>query len=697
MKKTFVLFSLLALSIFLFSTCSDDKNSPNEPTVGDGSIGSLSLSIDEVIVNSLATIQVKLSVPSDVEIQDSLVKLVKVDNSNNSIELGFLADNGNLSAFGDEIIGDNIFSGLIYINESTAGTIDLMAMALATSPSGPINGVSEKVKLNVYSDLTSEEFSDVVNTQENATNKIDEFLAGSVSNIESAINQTVQWLQGQPQVASVESNGSTSLIIKYKSGLEGGMIISLENESGEIETKGGIQIDGRRNNQSIPINNQTVGENLYYPQNVTSTFKYSDLDDKLIGNRNVFIYAPFEADFGVDMRPTIEAIIAKSDFEFSITKYINQEANISALKNMVNYGLIIFDTHGEGGKYIATGEIADTNLAVYKDSYKALLKANKLSIWENMSISTVGKVKTRASIYAVSDKFIRDLFGFPNSVIFNGSCESSMTTDLSDEFLLSGAKAYYGFDKVVNTVFCAQVADSIVKRLTVDLKNTAEAFTAGQKDPVTPYAEFLYEDFINPVHYPSELINGDFEFGKLDGWTKEGDGRVISKLVTQSPTGGSYMGIISTGLGFTTSTGKIFQSFRVENSQSTLTVKWNFLSEEFLEWINSSYQDFFKIVIKKKDGTEVELLSKSIDLIAADFGAQEFKEEEGEVPQPGNLISVSPSIVFDQGDVYMTGWQTSTFDLTPYKDSIITLILKATDVGDSRFDTAILLDDISIN
>ena len=90
-------------------------------------------------------------------------------------------------------------------------------------------------------------------------------------------------------------------------------------------------------------------------------------------------------------------------------------------------------------------------------------------------------------------------------------------------------------------------------------------------------------------------------------------------------------------------------------------------------------------------------MSKSIDLIAADFGAQEFKEEEGEVPQPGNLISVSPSIVFDQGDVYMTGWQTSTFDLTPYKDSIITLILKATDVGDSRFDTAILLDDISIN
>lgn len=157
----------------------------------------------------------------------------------------------------------------------------------------------------------------------------------------------------------------------------------------------------------------------------------------------------------------------------------------------------------------------------------------------------------------MSDKFIRDLFGFPNSVIFNGSCESSKTTALSDEFLLAGAKAYYGFDKIVKTKFCAEMADSIVKRLTVDLKNTEEAFTSGQKDPKPPYfAEFMYDDFINPVHYPSELINGDFEFGKIDGWTKEGDGRVISKLVTQVPTGGSYMGIISTGLGFTTSTRK---------------------------------------------------------------------------------------------------------------------------------------------
>ena len=132
----------------------------------------------------------------------------------------------------------------------------------------------------------------------------------------------------------------------------------------------------------------------------------------------------------------------------------------------------------------------------------------------------------------------------------------------------------------------------------------------------------------NDVYYPDDLINGDFEFGKIDGWTRDGDGRVISKLGTVNPTQPNFMGIISTGLGYTEATGSIFQTFTVRENQTTIKVKWNFLSEEFLEDINSTYQDFFKIVIRKSDGSEDVLYSKTIDNIAADFGAQEFNGNE---------------------------------------------------------------------
>jgi hypothetical protein len=174
------------------------------------------------------------------------------------------------------------------------------------------------------------------------------------------------------------------------------------------------------------------------------------------------------------------------------------------------------------------------------------------------------------------------------------------------------------------------------------------------------------------------------------GWTKTGDGRVISQLDYLSPTGGSYMGIISTGLGFTTTTGRISQTFTVDKTQTELTIHWNFLSEEFLEYIGSAYQDYFKVVIKTSDGVENVLMDKTIDGIAEEFGAS--------YPPPvaGNLISVSPEIVFDQGDVYMTDWQTSTFDVSAYQGKRITLILTANDIGDSFYDTAILLDDIAI-
>jgi hypothetical protein len=180
------------------------------------------------------------------------------------------------------------------------------------------------------------------------------------------------------------------------------------------------------------------------------------------------------------------------------------------------------------------------------------------------------------------------------------------------------------------------------------------------------------------------------------GWTKSGDGRVISRLGFINPTNESYMGIISTGLGFTTLMGDLSQSFTVPANANEISLKWNFLSEEFLEFIGSRFQDRFQVVMVSEDFGEEILLNKSIDVIAAEFGAS---KPTTEIPEgiPGDLISVSPDIVFDKGGVFMTGWQSSSFNISKYRGKCVTLILRCTDVGDSIYDTAILLDDIKIN
>ena len=555
MKKIFFPFLVILLTTFLisFQGCKKDESSPITPTTGASSIGTLSFSPTGIIVGNPTQVTVRLTVPASVKLQDSSVKLIKLDNDSKPAgDVGFLYDNGKLPN-GDEIAGDNIFSGIFTLTGTITGELKLRADAKVVSGNQSSDASTSVASLSVFSELTTSQFNDVVATQSNAADKVSQFLAGNTQNMPTAISQTIDWLKTQPAVESAESNGSTSIRIKYKSGLYGGMIVSVEDASGNVYTKGGfIQDDNRNKTKSLPLSKQTTG-NYFTPSRTFSKIAKvnADLDPKVIGNRNVLIYAPFESYFPVDMRPTLVNILNSTDFEFDITTYIDQAATVAVLENMTSYGLVIFDTHGSGGIEFGTGEIVDTNAAVYKNKYQAMLKEGKLAIWKNVTISITGGVKNKKDLYAIRAPFISGLAGkFPNSVIFNGSCESTIAPDLGNAFIGKGAKTYYGFNKVVNVTFCAQAADSAVKRLAKDLKNTGEAFIGGS-DPESPNAVYEIKGE-NDIHYPDDLINGDFEFGKIDGWTKVGDGRVISQLATVNPTGGSYMGIISTGLGYTT-------------------------------------------------------------------------------------------------------------------------------------------------
>ena len=693
-KNSLLLMGIMFISFLIFCVGCKKSDNPTQPPVTASSIGQLTINPNAILANTSTSVTIHLTVPATIKLVDSTVKVIKLDASGapTTDTIGALYDSGKLTD-GDDIKGDNVYSGIFNLTVPAAGQLKIRAIAqVKQGTSSP--GNSDQTIVSVLTDVTSKDLVDLATTQDNGTSKLDSLLAGNQDNLPTAMTKLKTWLQTQSTVESVESDGGTSVRIKYKSGLYGAIVVSLADANGSVITKGGYISDPPRNKSAkIPAYKQTTGK-YFAGTNIRKTVHTDgSLNPQIIGNRNVLIYAPFDIYFAPNtMSPTITTILNNSGFDFAITSYSNSDANISVLNNLTDYGLVIIDSHGSGGKEFGTGEIVDTNAAVYKDKYKAMLKAGKLAIWKNITISVTGKVANKQDVYAIRAPFISDLANtFPNSVIFNGSCESTINADLGNAFLGKGAKVYYGFSKVVHAGFCSKMADTVVKRLAKDLKTSDEAFMTGQSDPGEPNA--VYQKIVkgtDVVHYPDSLINGDFEYGKITGWTKTGDGRVISQLGSVGPTGGSYMGIISTGLGFTTATGRISQTFTIDKAQTTLKIHWNFLSEEFLEYIGSQFQDYYKVVIKTSDGVEHILMSKTIDQIAADFGAS------NPPPVAGNLISVSPGIVFDRGGVYMTDWQTSTFDVTPYQGKRVTLILAAGDVGDSIYDTAILLDDITI-
>jgi hypothetical protein len=232
----------------------------------------------------------------------------------------------------------------------------------------------------------------------------------------------------------------------------------------------------------------------------------------------------------------------------------------------------------------------------------------------------------------------------------------------------------------VHADFAETCGIEFVNNLVVDGDNVGDAFdnVVVKQDEVAPNANFDIQ-YGREMYYTTQILNGDFEHGDLGGWLKEGDARIVTKLGTQLPIQGNFMGIISTGLGYSTSNGGISQSFKVHDLDTKLIVNWNFLSEEFKEWIGSIYQDYFRIIIR--DGTSENIVfNKTIDTFASQY----------------NLTYVSPGIIFDQGDVFMTGWQKTEIYLSAYRGKTIQVILQVSDIGDSSWDSVVLLDDLKV-
>jgi hypothetical protein len=128
--------------------------------------------------------------------------------------------------------------------------------------------------------------------------------------------------------------------------------------------------------------------------------------------------------------------------------------------------------------------------------------------------------------------------------------------------------------------------------------------------------------------------------------------------------------------------GSIAQSGCLAPTAATLGLSWNFFSEEFIEYCNSSYQDAFNVQMCEIDDAGAEqncstLFNTFIDALC---------DSVGEV-----------DISFDQGDVYSTGWRSQNLDISSFAGKRVLLKLNSTDVGDSVFDSAILLDNLQVN
>ena len=646
------------------------------------------ISNELIFTNELTDEWITAKLSPTVMLSEEFLTLVQVDENDNFLgEMGYLYDDGNLDEHGDEIKGDRVFSMKSVFQFVEAGTKYFRVIA-------KVGGAEIKSPVFTVNVFDKQETEDKIAALINYKTTIEEQLGILANNgftpaqIEAAIDV---WLKEQPFVVSTEKAGAY-IKVNYTNGLSS--FIFVEANKGVI--KGGGKTE-RGKAPAIPLEMQTRGIWQQPTAYKGGAFKAPSLDN-IIQNKSVLIWSPFENNFVEDMEPALAPIFQNSPLGFGVTYLKNEACDVASLQNIGGYGVVILDTHGFLGNMLITRQRIDDLASLgkaeqYKDYLYQYVSGNMFFVTMAYYREDLG-TNAVETFFAVTPQFFTEKIKtvMPNSIIFNGSCESSMSDAFADAFFSKGAKAYLGFSSGITVQTCNAKAIEFFSSLTSDIAvTTGDAYKADlnftESYDGTSWTTSYLMNGNTGMHFTLGLINGDFEFGNLNGWTVDGDGRVITQLGFLKPTQGNYMGIISTGLGYTEKYGSIFQSFRVVN-ETTLSFKWNFLSEEFLEYIGSQYMDYFTVSIIDDQGNEEILFSKNIDEIAAMFGAANGVQ--------GNLINVSPEIVFDRGDVYMTDWQNSNFDISKYQGKNVTLVFKCGDVGDSIYDTAVLLDEITV-
>lgn len=628
-----------------------------------------------------------LRVLTELMVADTLtidsVALYRVTNVGDSVNvLAPLADNGNLDN-GDEIMGDGNYTTIVHgLLGVVPQTIYLRALVRATST---VSGLSH-TRWSVIAELPvrhapPEGLVNVALAYQDSVERRWLAALGAGTDPETARADLLAWLDAQNYVvdAYLAPDGG-SLWAVYNMGFEAGVILT--DPAGE-PVYGASAANGaaprrphrdpattrRLMSTGAPALPRAAGDrNLGNPNEVDSNLAlvYSPFASWLAG-------LPGGEDPGAAAAALFEAAHCPS---FGVRLLQDAEANVDALRELQRYGAVSIFTHSAqlaGGQVaLLTGE--SVNFASCLEYAWDLFDTNPA-----MCIVRVNG----ASVFAVKAAFVAKYSPrCPDTVLQIAACDVTANNIWPLALLGSGAGFVTGFDSSVTVEFANAASLAFWSGILESGLRSGPAHAASpQMDPGHRHAAFTAAGN-EELAFGSELQNGGFELGTLAAWDVAGDGRVISRLADQVPIDGIAMGIVSTGLGYTLNTGEINQTVCVPADAATLRLHYNYFSEEFLEWCGSQYQDYFQVSVIDAAAAETVIFTIEIDDMCDDVTPAGIQFDQGPL---GN----------DAG-VYRTGWRDLALNIAAWAGQTVTLRFKAGDIGDSIYDSAILIDAIGI-
>jgi hypothetical protein len=662
--------------------------------------GRLQLKPDVMYVSESKQLVAKIAL-TDKKTKGDQVRLVREDAGGDEIEVLTLVDTGDLG-FGDDIEGDGVFSGKANLALPEAQTARFRVV-VGKKGGGPAR--SERVEVLVTQHLTNGELTEILDEHASMEAQIESAIAGGT--LPEKLDELLAALQADPDVAQAGKGASgKGLWVVYENGIAGVLYTPTADQKGGGMEGGALPQAAlppvgdpwrARLEQAAQAQREIhgpPGTSLDY----TGWYVAPPAEPKLppgalaaappnrVQSSRARIIAAQFFDWGNnDDIPEMNQMLQDDGcFDVSYTTYGSSgSGSVEDFKSLGNYGIVLVSSHGDS--------FYDGLLTLWKDTFKWNGPFGEVVVHSNMNATTANKVtyeddlKTGRLVlwygqYGMTPSFFRKYTGtMPNSLVYMSICRGTWNGTLAQAFLDQGAGAFLGYSDYVDVGFTIQCGVPFLEKMLEDGTTIDDAFIPGLKETDGDPAEFMLFGATSLELDPGNLHDGDFEAGTLQqSWVTQGDARALPVLGNFVPTEGLWMGIVSTGLGFTVDSGRMSQTFCLSGDAKKISFRWNFISEEFVEYCGDIYQDFFRVSIANLDeGGSAVLFYTAIDDVC------------------GNVSPVGFS--FDQGDAHATGWRSTTVPIpASFAGKKVRLTIEAGDVGDSIYDTAVLVDDVKV-
>lgn len=609
-----------------------------------------------------------------------------IDDNNNIIST--MLDDGNYNLSGDDIAGDGVYSTKYEVYADSTKDVKMSFCAVLNG-----NCFSNMESVFFYAPFTEEELKNM----EYVFGKVEEVLSGFAGDTD-----TILLFQD-----AVDGNGFANLYEeKYA---------AVYNTLEELKNKGHLY--------SFVYNEYEKQFECQYPNGiryVVSLIDYVKYDetecgvppipevvDKNYAGYSIAILNSFENErFRTKFYEDLEETYVEKGLVVSYDDYVT----VNDLKTaLLDKDIICLSGHGAiyGNKSVwCLLDDKATSGSMY--SYTMELKSKRIAYWTTEGDGTY---------YVLFKEFIEHYYAgkkLDGSIIFAQPCnffgnqDIGLYYDFAKAFVDSGALSVAGYHNSVMSVygrnFMVHYIDSLLEGDDCETAHLKACAYYGNTDYEYRKPSFL-EYLINKNCFenmgPSAIAmlygdksaklikplqNGDFEKvysiadNKPSVWECKGDVRLLDSLGDIKPFG-SRMTFVSTGIGSETETSlggtqgsSVGQSFYNEE-YNQIQFNYNFISEEPMEYVGSVYNDGFYVRITYGNGST---FTQAIETV--------------------NTASWYPvtGVNFDGGDntIYQTRWRTGAIDISKYKNQNIKVEFLVCDVGDSAFDSAVVIDNI---